>query len=169
MERALGLPFINHSTALQCKEIVGERRWEARFSFSLVRNPYLRLASMYAYRSAPSLQKGSSGQFCKWLEDIAKKNRSGNAGAKISPQIFWLANQDGKIIVDKWYKLEEVYSEQHDLEQRLGFSLNLERLNQQPRMIDYRELYSTDAISLVREIYADDFRRFGYSNDFSDA
>ena len=36
-------------------------------------------------------------------------------------------------------------------------------------MIDYRELYSTDAISLVREIYADDFRRFGYSNDFSDA
>ena len=88
MERALGLPFINHSTALQCKEIVGERRWEARFSFSLVRNPYLRLASMYAYRSAPSLQKGSSGQFCKWLEDIAKKNRSGNAGAKISPQIF---------------------------------------------------------------------------------
>ena len=89
MERALGLPFINHSTALQCKEIVGERRWEARFSFSLVRNPYLRLASMYAYRSAPSLQKGSSGQFCKWLEDIAKKIGQEMLAQKYPPDFGW--------------------------------------------------------------------------------
>ena len=116
MERALGLPFINHSTALQCKEIVGERRWEARFSFSLVRNPYLRLASMYAYRSAPSLQKDLQVNFANGWKILLRKIGQEMLAQKYPPD-FWLANQDGKIIVDKWYKLEEVYSEQHDLEQ----------------------------------------------------
>lgn len=165
MERALGLPFINHATALEHRSVLGERRWSNRFVFSLVRNPYFRLASMYLYQSSAQSCKVSTGDFTRWLEEIARRNRLGIAGPKISPQLSWLADQEGKLIVDKWYRLEQIEEKKSELEGQLGFSLNLQRLNNQSKAVSYRELFDAQSSEIILDTFADDFSIFGYSKD----
>lgn len=165
MERALGQPFINHATALEHRSVLGERRWSNRFVFSLVRNPYFRLASMYLYQSSALGCEVSIGDFTRWLEDIARRNRQGIAGPKISPQLSWLVDQEGNLIVDKWYRLEQIEEKKSELEGQLGFSLNLQRLNSQSNAIGYHELFDAQSTDIIHDTFADDFSIFGYSED----
>lgn len=42
-------PYTEHMSAAQILQIIGRRRWEKRFTFSFVRNPFARCVSMFRH------------------------------------------------------------------------------------------------------------------------
>lgn len=168
MERALGIPFLNHDTAQEVYAYLGEDRWLARYRFTVVRNPYDRLASLYFYRnrlSNDSVAELSRG-FPQLVESVAESLSAKTAGKMIQPQINWVTDSNGQLMINEFFRIEEISQAIPHLEMKLNKSINLKRLNSNPRPVKYRSLYTKDIASIVTDIYSEDFERFGYDLNY---
>lgn len=164
IERALGLPF-QHRTARELRELVGGDRWEARFSFAFVRNPWDKVASHYHYRvqtDQTGLGDGETG-FNEWvIRAYGEKDPAYYDNPKMfMPQVDWVSNAEGKVIVDfigRFERLEEDFARVCDA---IGAEASLPHLKASDHR-DYRRLYSDEAASVVERHFAPDLERFRY-------
>ena len=162
MERALGMPFINHRTAEEHRNIIGNKLWSMRYKFALVRNPYDRLGSLFFYRHKDYNLVQARRVFPSWLDEIAEKNINKTAGPKLSPQLSWISDSTGSIIIDQWLKLETINEEIGMLEIKLNQKLNLNVLNKRKDHINYMDLYDDYTKSVIQDIFFEDFDTFNY-------
>jgi len=111
VEQALEIPKI-HDTARQRRDRIGAERWARLTTFSIVRHPYDRAASLYRYR----VKTGQTGldtaplSFDDWVRaafrdaDPAYRDRP----LMFAPARDWLADEDGRIMVDFVGRLERI-------------------------------------------------------------
>ncbi|GGF00301.1 sulfotransferase family 2 domain-containing protein [Pseudoalteromonas gelatinilytica] len=141
------------------------------YKFSLVRNPWDRLVSAFFF-----LQSGGKGG---WDEKWAIKNGFPNMSFEyflndwltaeklysyihFIPQIDFIADEDGKLLTDEIFKIEDIDSklELSLTDQKL--LLELPRSNQSKRG-SYQSYYTTEQmVERVRELYKADINEFNY-------
>ncbi len=165
VETALELPH-RHRTAMQLIEHVGRRRWEERFSFSVVRNPWDRIASIYHYRvQTDQTGLGRSGlDFDAWLERVFVERDPEYLDNPLmfAPQWEWLVGPDGELAVDSVCRFESIDDDFAAVCRRIGREVALPHVKKSTNR-DYRQLYSTRARGLVEAAYAVDAEKLGYS------
>ena len=134
------------------------------FCFAIVRNPYARAQSLYKY-----LKKRNrlDSDFTTFLEHVAKGvepiglyNSVGLSQA--NPQCRWVKGAGGKLLVDEFWKLEDLETAIPKIRYNTG-------AENAPRMLNKSagqpvEMSSRD-ITLIRTIYEEDFDTFSYSLD----
>lgn len=147
--------------------------WEQFFSFCLVRNPYDRLYSAYRYlMCGGNLQKddlrfrsrelstvnGFEQFVCDWLT----KDRS-YAYTHFIPQ-YEFVYQNTDCLVDHIGKFENLEREYEFIRGKLGLRHDLQHINRTKQAVEtsVSEVYSPVMSRKVHEIYAEDFRLFGY-------
>lgn len=164
MERSLGIPLLNHDTAVERRLRLGQNRWENRFKFALVRNPYDRIASLYFYRNRNNNKNYAllASEFPDWLANIATRNTSGVASKYEKPQTAWVTNSNGEFILDKIFRLEELINHINELEHHLNRKLHLNKIKANPTSRPYNELYTAETKLLVNNTFESDFESFGY-------
>ena len=149
--------------------------FEQSFTFSLARNPWDRALS--AYRFACVGQTESMGVYkpeqyqipefssferfvCDWLPSID----TSRCDFIFKPQYFFVCDQNKKLMVDHLGYVERFAETVCFLEERLGRSIDVKKVNATSvGNRSYRDAYtSNDMVEIVRSVYQDDVKIFGY-------
>lgn len=132
------------------------------FVFTLVRNPWDRLVSLYHWSrdqsfSHPMIDAAKTLGFEDFL----------NADAVLSAlrqdtAAHYVTTRSGVLRCDAFVRLEHLRDDLAPVEDHLGFKLDVPRVNSSNHP-PAAQLYSKKTAAIVAEIFAEDINRFGYA------
>ena len=166
IERALGLPF-QHKTALELRAELGASRWERRFTFTVVRNPWDRAVSHFYYRVMTN-QTGLGDNpidFSEWIERVYvdQDPKYYDQPRMFMPQVDWLADEKGRLLVKLVGRYESLERDFTQICKHIGrVQATLPRLKASTRP-HYREAYNDRAAEVVARWFAKDIAAFDYA------
>lgn len=165
IEIALGLPK-RHLSAPEMRQAIGAEEWARRYTFSVIRNPFDRVASIYYYRVRTD-QTGLAGRHLSFNRWVARVWGEGDTRYMDDPRLFrpcahWLCDEDGRPMVDDVARLETLESDWRRIAARLGVASTLPRTNRNTHP-PHRAIFSDEARALVEMAFADDLGLFGYA------
>lgn len=157
-----------HISALELRKLIGSS-WPEFEKVAFVRNPYSRVVSSYFF------YKNGRASRQVWQKDRVKLRMIFNVIlAKLLPFNLWvwvkpmkqccdyLCDQEGELIVDRVFKLENVDEGYSYLCQKIGVKPSaLEKVNQSSHRC-YKSYYGRITRKLISKRFKDDIRIFGY-------
>jgi chondroitin 4-sulfotransferase 11 len=165
IEKALGIPF-QHRTAMEIRRLIGPKKWDRRFSFAFVRNPWDKVASHYHFRVKTN-QTGLRDKpvpFNEWVM-LAYGEQAlpyYDQPKMFMPQMDWISDEGGKVIVDFVGRFERLAADFAKICPRLGRQATLPHVKQS-KSGDYRRLYNDEAAETVSLCFAKDLAAFEYT------
>lgn len=162
--RALGLRF-EHQTAQEKRAALGPARWDNRFAFTFVRNPWDRVVSLYHYR----IKTNTTGlrdqpiDFTTWVRLTFRDQDPAyyNSPKMLMPQWEWIADAEGNSLVDFIGRFENLEYDFRVVCARIQRQATLPHLKKSNRG-DYRQYYDDASIEIVRDWFGVDVERFDY-------
>ncbi len=155
-----------HSTLADLDGWLGADDLARMFVFTLVRNPWDRMLSLYAWSRAqrfrhPVVALAQSADFTGFLRDPDLQAR-----VLAAPVAAYVTDASGRERCDAFVRLERFAEDVAPVEDHLGFALRpLPRANASDRPRDWRTAYDDEGREIVARLCADDIRRFGYRFD----
>lgn len=140
-------PFASHISLLLGVD------WDQYWSFSVVRNPWDRMVSLYFHRCKLKLVNKS---FKSWLLDDED-----NKPKKRTPQSRWLF-EDGRQVVNKIHRFERLDKVERSIAKRIKRPFRFIRHVNKTKHNPYRDYYDDETRQLVASIFDEDIRNFGY-------
>ncbi len=164
IEKALDL-FPEHKTAIEKREEVGFERFREKFKFTVVRNPWDKVVSHYFYRLKTNQTnlKENRITFKEWVQLAYEKNdRTYCDNPKMfMPQIAWITDIDGNIIVDRIIRFETLEEGFAEISDHLGRPVSLPHLKASERGA-YRNYYDHETMEIVGTFFHNDIELFRY-------
>jgi hypothetical protein len=133
------------------------------FSFALVRNPWDRAVSDYAWRRKKHRYSGSFEEYLLWTKSVVESAKSiTKLNCHQVPQNWYTHSSRGECLVDFVGRFESIGSSFAHAASRIGVPAdNFQKLNSSDRA-PYYVSYSRQTAALVSEIYESDINLFGY-------
>ena len=141
------------------------------FTFTVVRNPWDRLYSSYKFLQKGGINIHDKNAFethlsiYKDFEDFVLKGLNEKLISEIThfiPQHEFICDKNGKIIVDYFGKFENLNKLVDKINDILKSEFKLEHHNKTNKK-DYKDIYTTEMIEKVHQIYQKDIDIFEYS------
>lgn len=154
---------LQHLLAKQIRQEIGDYRFYSYFKFSVVRNPFDRAVSQFAYmqrrqdlRALIDMDKNTS--FSEYVNLTQRRQH-----IQWAPQCSFLYDDDGTLLMDFVGRFETLDDDMSSVFARLGIECDsLPRFNASNRG-EYREYYTPATRVQIESMYKDDLDRFGYS------
>jgi len=160
-----------HYLSLREAGVVPTPFHDRAFRFSVVRNPYLRAVSLYHYLGDHNVQY--EGSFVEFLQDV-RRNRP-PVGlynvlglSQTNPQMDWLQDADGGLVVDHVYRIEALDQLERDIAARFGpLKSTIPSRNTSKKATDPRDILTEhdEIVPLIQDIYHRDFEVLGFDRD----
>lgn len=164
VEKALHLPF-EHLTAQEKIKEVGWEKWQDKFTFAFVRNPFDKVCSHYRYRVKTNQTKlrDQPLDFGNWVQRSygAHDPFYYDNPKMFMPQTDWLSDQQGNILVDEVYHFETLAEDFKTLRQKFSLEAQLPHLKAS-KPVDYRRYYDEKSRAIVESCFAQDLKKFNY-------
>ncbi len=146
------------------QQVCSQALWRQYFKFTVVRNPYTRLLSVYVYCKRWLNCQESFSSFVLSLPTRVKDPRS-EIGSFFTPQVEF-SHIDGECVVDYVGRFESLSETVETVRNKLGIEREFPHLNaglpsQKEKPI--QTFYTQDMIEVVNQVYARDFEAFDYS------
>lgn len=165
IEKALGLRF-GHETASEKLQKIGVSRWENKFSFAFVRNPWDRAVSHYHYRVRSNKTGLGDGHldFRSWVNRVYHNRDPAYRDNErmFMPQRQWLIDTCGNVIVSFVGRYENLEVDYDHVRSIIGKGGSLPRLKQSSRS-NYRDYYDRETRDIVGRAFDEDIKEFGYT------
>jgi len=159
--------FLQHATAAVARDLVGEETFWRCYRFSVVRNPFSRVLSMWFYNNPK--REARFGTFETMLRALPE------LVAAATPSDYYFLPQtaythlDGAPCCDAVVRLEDLPDSLEPVAAHLGIGRPLPFLNvsrhPQRGSRPPASFYTPETAQIVAEAYAGDFTAFGYSTD----
>lgn len=154
-----------HATLADAAGLITPQDLDDLMIFSLVRNPWDRMVSYYHWLQDqrfdhPAVDLAQAHDFSGFLN--AKHTQRSLSDW---PYGRYLRDPSGLERPCHFVRLEHLSQDLQPVEQHLGFSLSLERINVSTRDRDWRPYYSQADAGLLADLCATDIARFGYGFD----
>lgn len=131
------------------------------FKFAVVRNPWARAVSNYKY-----IMPKRELSFEVFLDRIVIQRLQIDDTRQVDPQVRYLLDGAGKILVDRVVRFENLATEFPEISRQIfGREEPLPKVNISRDRRDYRTFYTPETRRLVAEKYRDDIEMFGYEFD----
>lgn len=153
-----------HITCREVRPFLIPGLWEQLFTFGTVRNPYERFVSQmyFRYRESSALTRDPLGTLKRGIANAPSDRWT-------MPQAAYLTGVDGCVAVDHVARFETLQADFDLICDRIGVSRQVLPTVNAGHAPPYAQCYDTELREMVREIYADDFRLFGYREDLEPA
>ena len=164
LERALGLPFLNHDDAMQRQAKLGDARWQNRFKFTVIRNPYHRSVSLYLYNNRH--RRWSEMEFVADFERRLGRlceQKDTNSLPRRFLQWDWITDEQNKILIDRVYQLEELHECERELSEILKRRIRVPIIKRGNRSHLAEALLTQEARGMISHLCATDFERFSFA------
>jgi hypothetical protein len=154
-----------HSTLADIEGVVAREDFDRFLIFTLVRNPWDRVASYYHWLRVqtfahPAVARARALDFAGFLRHPATLPE-----LAAWPARRYVTDGAGRERPALFVRIERLAEEIAPVEAHLGFRLALPRANASDRPRDWRPLYPADCAALVGEALSEDAARFGYGFD----
>jgi chondroitin 4-sulfotransferase 11 len=164
--KAIGLPLKDHLTAKEIISKVGQDKWDAAYKFTVVRNPWDKVVSLYEYRRRKNKTQIDSRKidFETWVKATYGENKDPffyNNINSFQPQVDWLKDHQGKLSFDYAAKFESLNSDFDHIKAVIGIDADLPHLNATNRA-SYQTYYNDDTREIVARWFHEDIEVFGY-------
>ncbi|MCB0337005.1 MAG: sulfotransferase family 2 domain-containing protein [Bdellovibrionales bacterium] len=156
--------YLQHATAKTVFEILGPD-FLKHYIFSVVRDPYARIRSVYAYQASEFKKTYANFKsFVLALPNLISSPQN-RAGSHFLPQRAF-TSLDGENICNRILRFESILEDYPLLQVDLGIPGKLPHMNgtTYPEEVDkpLSQLYDQDMRAVIQEIYAEDFHHFHY-------
>lgn len=131
--------------------------WNSYYKFAFVRNPWDRYVSIYKNRNIRV-------SFPKWIRSHIKAFRKNKLSKAFSPQLDWISDKNGKILVDYVARFENYKEEWYKICEIIGAKKKMRHVNGTKHR-HYTTFYNDATIENVRILAAKDIAEFGYEFD----
>lgn len=170
-----------HQTALQLRQLYGERIWDSYFKFGFVRNPWDRIVSWWTMINdmRPQFEKGlpvnkfqkyvlsHASTFEEFLENCDEEAPDTDGNKWIyRNQIDYLVDEAGQLMVDFVGRFEQIERDFYHVSKTIGREGLPLPLANRYRHRHYSRLYTEAMAEKVGERYARDISAFGYTFDW---
>lgn len=178
-----------HATALQLKNFLGNEIWQQYFKFTIVRNPWDQVVSMYFHLRKPLYQRERILQkygtdllnpvnacrtacscdfphYCKIVfaqkQHQLEEDRRPWPVSHFSPFVEWISDESGEILVDYVGRFERLQQDVDCILTRIGKPPCQLPLKNKSDHQHYSVYYDTPAKELIATHYAPDIDLFSY-------
>ena len=165
VEKALNLPF-EHVTAEEKIKEVGLKKWQSKFTFAFVRNPFDKVCSHYRYRvktNQTNLQD-KPVTFADWVKLTYRDQDSFyfDNPKMFMPQAKWLGDKNGDLLIDQVYRFETLHEDFDTICKKFSLAASLPHLKPTQK-VDYQSYYDRQTIEIIEQCFAQDLALFNYS------
>jgi len=159
-----------HRSVSFYKQVFGDR-YSNFFTFSIVRNPWDRLYSAYKFLEKGGINRHDKHAFethlstYKDFEDFVLNGLNERIIWEIMhfiPQYDFVCDNNGKIIVDYVGQFENLNRSLDEINDILKLAFELGHYNKTDKK-DYKDIYTTEMIEKVHQVYQKDIDIFEYS------
>lgn len=153
-------------TASEIRDLVGQKDWDDLFSFTIVRNPWARVLSLFGYmRKAGDIPADwSFADFVRNMVEATEKTPYFGFHGFRYGAVDYIQDRDGRMLVKKIIRFENRDAELVALGARLGIpdfgQVHLQRTAAAD--VNYRDAYDEISRDLVARRYAQDVDMFEY-------
>ena len=135
------------------------------FVFTIVRNPWDRLVSLYHWLQTqsfahPSVQRAQTLSFSDYINHPATQDTF-----RTHPYTSYVTTAAGQTRCDLFARLEDLEASLAPLWAHLGFTCQVAQVNASQRKADWRGYYSDADAALIADVCAADIATFGYRFD----
>lgn len=134
------------------------------FKFSAVRNPWARAVSLWSRQEG--VETKTSISFEDFIAEHHHASDTCRQPTRHVNQFDWLCDEDGRMLMDYVYKVEEFEAAADEIRERTDGRLVLgtRRLNVNPRSTSrtYRDIYTEATRKIVAKRFEKDIDTFGY-------
>lgn len=161
--------FPDHLPARQMRMILGERAWQRIFTFTIVRNPWDRMLSLYFYRRNVVGNIPPEMDFRTYVRRLAERNTDGRDSlffyhGQYLGAVDYIEDEHRRSLVDFIGRYENRERDLTEIAQRIGLlamgTLHLQNAGRQSR--SYTGHYDEETKDLIARLYRRDIERFGY-------
>lgn len=154
---------LQHLLAKQIREEVGLAIFNSYYKFSVVRNPWEKSVSQFVYMSSRNdlrsfINMKNGATFMEYLELISKIDH-----VQWKPQVEFILDDNGELIVDDVFRLEEIKNNYDVLTSKTGANFtSLQHVNK-GRYNSFKDYLTEESVEIISEIYKYDIECFNYS------
>ncbi|MBK1690281.1 sulfotransferase family 2 domain-containing protein [Rubrivivax gelatinosus] len=150
----------NHMPAEMIRDRVGPQTWESYFKFSVVRNPYDQMVSLFYFKNrelAGSTFDGSHpAAFMEWLRTVEAPNSAS------------LCSVDGRLALDFLIRYERLHDDLQTVCARVGVPWDRQWLPEykrglRPPQAQVAAMYGPEARAIADRLLAEELDRLGYT------
>ncbi len=164
VEKALNLPF-EHLTAMEKINEVGLDKWQSKFTFAFIRNPFDKVCSHYRYRVKTNQTnlKVKPMSFSNWVKKTYRDQDTYyfDNPKMFMPQVKWLCDNSGAMLVDQVYRFETLHEDFGSLCDKFSLTASLPHLKAS-KSVDYRGFYDHETREIIAHCFAQDLALFDY-------
>ncbi len=161
--------YLQHATAETIRRLVGDQLFYRYYKFTVVRNPFARMVSVYFYLYG--YHQRQFGSFTQFIEQLPGKIQSKKVlkGSHYIPQVCY-TKIDGENVCDRIAHFERLPQSLDSVRKQLKITSSLEHHNtyRHPELSDMpvvEHYTSPQSIHIIQDLFAEDFETFGYSFD----
>jgi len=142
---------------------LGKEKFESAFKFSLCRNPYTRIVSVYHFYSKFSKMKFSD--FLEYIKNYLNNSNQNTIGNTIEnehliPQYRFLFDHNDKLKINKLFKFEQFNEIETFFKNELGIN-KIEKIFVSPAK--QKHILTQQERDIIYNLYEKDFLLLGYS------
>ncbi len=161
-----------HYSSVTMRRVFGDPTYNRYFTFTVVRNPWDRLASAYHFLKAGGFNEADRRWAGENLSDYADFNtfvrrwvnaKNIRGWVHFIPQANYLKNAEGHMDVDYIGHFESLQNDFNSIASRLDINRPLRTFNRgRTNLPRFQSLYNEETQAIVADVYAEDILTFGY-------